>query len=182
MKNFQYNPEIHDRQSIRLKGYDYSSPGFYFITICINDGQRYFGNAKNEKMYLSPIGEIAQKCWLGIPEHYPNVILDEFIVMPNHLHGIIEINTGAQNNVGVQNLEPVLLVPEDVSPLQNKYQHIIPKSLGSIIRGYKIGITKWCRQNGHEYFKWHRDFYDHVIRGKDDIGNIRQYIINNPLK
>ena len=118
-------------------------------------------------MYMSPIGKIAQKCWLGIPEHYPNVILNEFVIMPNHLHGIIEINAGVQNF-------------EHIS-LQNEYQHIIPKSLGSIIRGYKIGVTKWCRQNGHEYFKWHRNFYDHVIRGKDDIGNIRQYIINNSV-
>jgi len=174
MEKFKYNPEIHHRQSIRLKGYDYSSPGFYFVTICIDDGQYQFGNVVNKKMYLSSIGEIVQKCWLEIPKHYPNIVLNEFVVMPNHVHGIIEIIV--QRSVRAQNLEPV----HDLLPSQNEFQHIIPKSLGSIIRGFKIGVTKWCRKNNHEYFKWHRDFYDHIIRENDDIDDIRQYIKNNP--
>ncbi|GAB5047449.1 hypothetical protein TdN_18410 [Thermodesulfovibrio sp. TK110] len=91
-------------------------------------------------MVLNDTGQIAQKCWLEIPDHYPNMILDEFVIMPNHIHGIIFINN-KKTNVGVQNFEP----------LQNRYQKIIPKSIGSIIRGFKIGVTKLFRQNTDLY-------------------------------
>ncbi len=176
MKNNKYNSEIHNRRSIRLKGYDYSKPGFYFVTICIDDGNCYFGNVIDKKMQLSQIGEITKKCWLNIPKHYPNVNLDEYVIMPNHLHGIIEVVAGTKNVVGAQNLVPLQACPMS----QNKFGKIVPKSLGCIIRGFKIGVTKWCRKNNHEYFKWQRNFYDHIIRDKYDLIRIKKYIINNP--
>ncbi len=94
----KFNPEKHHRRSIRLKGYDYSQPGAYFITICTKNRKCLFGNIINGKMILNDAGHIAQNCWLEIPNHYSNVILDEFVIMPNHIHGIIIINVGANNN------------------------------------------------------------------------------------
>jgi REP element-mobilizing transposase RayT len=119
-------------------------------------------------MILNEYGKIVQRCWLEIPQHFPNVRLDEFIIMPNHIHGIIVIN----NDVGVQNFEP----------LQNKYQKIIPRSIGSIVRGFKIGVTKWFRENTNIYTVWQRNYYEHIIRNEKELNEIRKYIINNPLK
>jgi REP element-mobilizing transposase RayT len=86
-----FNPAIHHRKSIRLKGYDYAQEGLYFITICCQDKAQLFGEIMNGEMILNECGEIANKCWMEIPEHFPNVELHEYIIMPNHVHGIIEI-------------------------------------------------------------------------------------------
>ncbi len=83
-----------DRKLNRLKGYDYSRNGWYFVTFCIKDGIGYFGEIKNGEMVLNEFGGIAQKCWLNISNHFPDVILDKFIIMPNHIHGIVVIDKG----------------------------------------------------------------------------------------
>jgi putative transposase len=204
-----YNPKIHHRRSIRLKNYNYFQNGYYFATICAKNKIEHFGKIINGKMELSEIGKIANQCWLEIPKHFPNATLDEFVVMPNHIHGIIIIETssvGAQNvgaqdfvplrqrvqnfasmqqsqNVGVQDFEPPQQRVQDFKPLrcENKFQHIISRSLGSIIRGFKIGVTKLCVQNNYE-FQWQKSFYDHVIRDEKSLEKIREYIANNPLK
>ena len=114
--------------------------------------------------------------------------------MPNHLHGILIIET----SVGVQNLEPQQqqtqnlepqqqraqnFVPQQRNkPQQNKFQHIIPRSLGSIIRGFKIGVTKWCRNNNHNEFQWQKNYYDRIICNEKELDKIRKYIFENPLK
>ncbi len=181
----KYNPEKHHRHSIRLKYYDYSQPGAYFITICTHNRVCLLGKIKNGQMILNKFGMIAKQCWLDIPSHYPNVKLDEFVIMPNHIHGIIVIkNVGVQNIepnkniVGVQNIEP----QHNIEPLQNKYQKIIPCSIGSIVRGYKIGVTKWFLQNTNIVNVWQRNYYEHIIRNEREFNKIREYIINNPLK
>ncbi len=189
-----YNPNIHNRQSIRLKGYDYSKPGYYFVTFNIKKRLPLFGKIirKNNKakMQHTELGKAAIKFWLEIPEHYPNVILDEFIIMPDHIHGIIQISErqGAQNiekgraqNIEAgraQNIEQGRV--QNIEPKQNKYQKIIPGSLGAIIRGYKIGVTKWAKQNGYENFIWQRNFHEKIIHNERALNNIRQYIKNNP--
>lgn len=85
-----YNPEIHQRQSIRLKAYDYSQPGWYFLTLCTHDRRPIFGHVAGGKMILNNGGQVAHQCWLEIPDHFPQSVLDEFVVMPDHVHGIIE--------------------------------------------------------------------------------------------
>ncbi len=175
-----YNPNIHHRKSIRLKGYDYSKAGLYFITICVQDRKCLFGKIVGienfqPKIVLNDAGKIADECWLGIPEHFPNVVLHEHIVMPNHVHGIVELSQKNINDVRVQNVQPV----------QNEFQKIIPHSIGSIIRGYKIGVTKWFRNNtvGAENFLpvlWQRNYYEHIIRDEKSYQRISEYIINNP--
>ena len=161
------NPDKHQRRSIRLRDYDYSQAGAYFITICTHKKEYAFGDIRDGKIELTAIGKIASKYWIEIPEHFDAVELDEFVVMPNHIHGIVIIN-----HVGVQNFEP----------LRHKYQHVIPKSIGSIIRAYKSMVSHWCKANGHDHFRWQRNFYEHVIRNEDDLDEIREYIVNNPLK
>lgn len=178
----KYNPNIHHRKSIRLKGYDYSQAGLYFITICVQDRKCRFGEIAGvenfqPEMVLNDAGNIADKCWLEIPKHFPNAVLHEYIVMPNHVHGIVElIQTGSPNEsvapVGVQNFEPL--------PTRNEFRKIIPHSIGSIIRGYKIGVTKWFRNNTDIENVWQRNYYEHIIRDEKSYQRISEYIINNP--
>lgn len=169
----KYNPEQHHRRSIRLKGYDYSQEGAYFITICTYNRECLLADVHNGIVRLSRIGEIARQFWLEIPDHFDNIELDEFIIMPNHLHGILNIVSVGNETVGVQHVESLRF---------HQYQKIIPKSIGSIIRSYKASVTRWCRQNGHEYFRWQRNYFEHVIRNEKSLHQIRQYIINNPLQ
>ena len=196
----KYNPQIHHRKSIRLKGYDYSREGLYFITICCHNRDCLFGEIienndlinPTQQMILNDAGKIAIECWLQIPEHFPNVILHEHIIMPNHIHGIIELNGsldfGVQNvmvqNVGVQNFEPLPPTPPPQPPSrqQNAFQKIIPRSIGSIIRGYKIGVTKWFRKNTDLQTVWQRNYYEHIIRNEQSYQTIAEYIITNPEK
>ena len=183
----KYNPDIHHRKSIRLKGYDYSQAGLYFITICCQDRIWRFGEIvavenSQAKMILNGAGIIANECWLEIPEHFPNAKLHEHIVMPNHVHGIIELSVGVQNiepsssskDLRAQNIEPL--------PQRNKFQKIIPGSIGSIIRGYKIGVTLGVKNIFPGEKLWQRNFYEHIIRNEKAYQTISNYIVNNPAK
>jgi REP element-mobilizing transposase RayT len=158
-------------------------------------------------LQLSPIGEIAKKYWMEIPMHYPNTVIDEFIIMPEHIHGILVIcdnNDGenivvtrhgpinkdvvCQNTVRVRHGEPLQKtsaqtnrVPNHGNPLQrNQYQQIIPKSLGIIINQFKSTVKRWCNENGFSQFKWQRNFFEHIIRDENALYKIRSYIRNNP--
>jgi len=166
---------MHQRRAVRLRGYNYSHAGAYFVTICTKNRECLFGRIVDEEMRLTMGGRIADKCWRNIPSHYPHVILDEFVIMPNHVHGVIF--TGDED-VGVQNLEPLQMD----GPRENKFQQIIPKSIGATVRGFKIGVTKWCRQNTDIHTVWQRNYFDRIIRDKDKLNRIREYIIYNPAK
>jgi REP element-mobilizing transposase RayT len=172
-----YNPDIHHRKSIRLKGYDYSQPGLYFITICVQDRKHLFGKIENKEMILNEAGKIAEACWQEIPEHFPNVKLHEYIIMPNHVHGIVEI-------VGAENFLPQYSQTDTVSPVGA--ENILPQhSIGSIVKGFKIGVTKWFRNNKVGAIKilssiWQRNYYEHIIRNEQSFEHITAYIINNP--
>jgi len=166
----KYDLVKHNRQSYRLKGYDYSSSGNYFVTVMVMDRECLFGKIRNGDVELSEIGKIADQCWQEIPEHFPNVKLDEYIIMPNHVHGIIEIINNGGNLQRSGNAE-------FKSP---------SKTIGSIIRGFKIGVTKWCRNemaDGFPSFRqiWQRNYHDHIIRNDHELNRIRQYIVDNPL-
>jgi REP element-mobilizing transposase RayT len=182
----QYNPNIHHRRSIRLKGYDYSQEGLYFITICCQDRVWLFGEVVDKVMILNDAGKIANACWLEIPNHFPNAILHEHIVMPNHIHGIIELGkdvndggVGVEGVEGVENLQPQ---PQPQPQRRNEFQKIIPRSIGSIVKGVKIGVTKWFRQNTSVKTVWQRDYYDIIIRNDQAYQRISDYIVDNPAK
>lgn len=165
------------RKSIRLPNYDYSQGGCYFITICTKDKICYFGDISKGEIKLSEIGEIAYENWENTPAHYPNVNLDEFIVMPNHIHGLLWLMND-ETSVGAQNLEPV----QKVKNKKHGFQKIIPKSVGSIIRAYKASVTQWCNNNSFAQFKWQRNYHERIIRNERELKAVREYIINNPSK
>ncbi len=175
----KYNPQKHHRRSIRLKGYDYSQAGLYFITICCQNKECLFGQIVNNEMILNNAGKYADKCWLEIPQHLPNAILHEHIIMPNHVHGIIELS-----DVGAENFLPL---QQSNEPKQNDFQKMIPRSIGSIVKGFKIGVTKWMRSVRMEDFPpqrpvWQRNYYEHIIRNEQSYQVISEYIINNPAQ
>lgn len=152
--------------STRAKWWDYGHNAAYFITICTQDKNHYFGQINKGIIGLSDIGNLAWKCWYLIPEYFPFVKLGEFIVMPNHIHGIIIID------------KPIEIgsTPEFS---QNKFG---PQSmnLASIIRGYKSGVTKMARRT-HPDFSWQSRYYDHIIKTEKSYNNIQNYIENNPI-
>jgi len=160
-------------ESLRLKNYDYSQPGEYFITICTKNRKCLFGEIENGEMVLNNAGKIAEQCWIDIPFHFPNVSLDAFVIMPNHVHGIIIINKKSVI-VGTNDNSSLRL------PVNNKFRSP-SKTVGSIVRGFKIGVTKWFRQNTNVYDVWQSNYYEHIIRGNKELNRIRKYIINNPL-
>ncbi len=167
---------MYDRRSIRLRDFDYSAEGAYFVTICTYERIRVLGDVVDGEIALTSIGEIAHKFWLEIPDHFPNVCLDEWVVMPNHVHGIIIIHGGLdERNVGVQNFEPL-------QTSRHQFQHILPRSVGSIVRAYKSAVTRWCRTNGFNSPVWQRNYYEHVVRDEDSLNKIREYILTNPLR
>ena len=156
--------------SIRLKNWDYRSSAYYFVTISTKNRVCFFGDVINGEMKLSSIGKVASQYWREIPNHFPCVQLDAYVVMPNHVHGIIIIgNVETQDFASLQKQrEPNKFGPQS-------------KNLASIIRGYKIGVKKWSTMNGIT-FAWQYRFYEHIIRNENDLYDIREYIANNPVK
>ncbi len=168
------------RKSIRFKNYNYAANGYYFVTICTHKKQCFFGNVIKSKMQLSPIGKIAQQYWAEIPKHSEHPYLDEYVIMPNHVHGIIIIDN--PNN-------PRRYIPWNISTvdewdLSQTMSKLSPKSgsLSVIIRSYKSSVTRWCRKNGDDIFRWQSRFYEHIIRNDGSLDRIRAYILNNPGK
>jgi putative transposase len=164
-----FNARRHHRKSIRRKEWDYSDPGAYFVTLCVQGRGCLFGEIIDNKMVMTDAGLYAYNCWMEIPAHFPAVRLDEFIIMPNHIHGILilrDISVGANNH----------------SPLQNHTKTSgTSKTIGSIIRGFKIGVTKWFRGVVPDGVVWQRNYYDHIGRDEKELFRIRHYIRNNPL-
>ena len=155
--------EQHRRKSIRLKEYDYSSAGWYFVTICVQKRECVLGHVSKGDAVLSQIGRTVRECWEWLPQQYPYVDLDECVIMPNHLHGIIIINDNRRKGGS-------RTAPTEV------------KSLGGLIGAFKTVSTKRVRQEYGSYAGplWQRSYYEHVIRNDADLIRIRQYIINNP--
>lgn len=162
-----YNPDIHHRQAIRLKNYDYSQAGAYFITICTKQKQCIFGDIKNRKIRLNALGSIADKYWQEIPQHFANVALDVYTIMPNHLHGILWIMESSEN-----------------SNKTRKFGDIGIESISSVIRSYKAIVTKQinkiCNTKGLSVV-WQSRYYEQIIRDENALLTIRNYINNNPL-
>jgi REP element-mobilizing transposase RayT len=180
-----YNPNIHHRRSIRLKGYDYSQAGLYFITICTKDRECFFGKIVGVENFqpviiLNDGGKFTNECWMEIPKHFPNVVLHEHIVMPNHVHGIVELSDAT--NVGAENFLPLHGRVQNFEPQQNSFQRMIPRSVGSIVKGFKIGVTKWFHANTDIETLWQRNYHEHIIRNEKSYQTISEYIINNPAK
>jgi putative transposase len=158
---------IHHRRSIRLPNFDYSQAGAYFVTICTKNRKCLFGEILNREMKLNDDGIFVSSCWVDIPKHFPHAKLDAYVIMPNHIHGIIVLD---DNAVGANNYSPLPHRPKGTA-----------KTIGSIIRGFKIGATKGLQQKLPDIKLWQRNYFEHVIRNDNDLNQIRQYVIDNPL-
>ena len=165
--------------SNRLKEWDYSSAGLYYVTICAKDKRPYFGLILEGEVQLSDIGEIAFNCWMEIPEHFSNVEIDEFVVMSNHVHGIVVIEEPRWKSEVVETLHATSLRTNDQSMSKISPK---PHTLSTIIRSYKSAVTRQVRLMGEHDFAWQSRFYDHIIRNDEDLGRIRKYIQDNPIK
>jgi REP element-mobilizing transposase RayT len=205
MRNTKYNPNIHNRRSIRKKGYDYSQAGWYYVTICTYKKEYLFGEIVNERMALSTCGEIVKETLLDIPDRYKNVSLDEWVIMPNHLHIILVIR---RKHVGV----PLAGTPtseagtltSETGTLTNKVgiptndigigARPIPTSkktnnkltLGMIVGAFKsLCVHNWLSYINYNNLKkrcllWQSNFYEHIIRDEQYYLRIKEYITNNP--
>jgi REP element-mobilizing transposase RayT len=170
---------LHDRKHIRLRDFDYASDGWYFVTICTQNREFYFGEIANQQMVLTGIGEIARQLWTEIPVHFPGTELGEFVVMPNHVHGIIGIHHRRDVACNI----PTCNIPTtDDIPTKNEYMASIspkPGTLSAMIRSYKSAVTKRCHDNHISNFGWQSRFHDHIIRDQDEFDRIERYIMEN---
>ena len=158
------------RSSLRLSSHDYSSAGFYFVTIITRGRENFLGEIINHKMILSDIGKIIYEQWLNLPEHFSDIELDEFIIMPNHIHGIIVKKYLSREEINSMNFKN--------QSLENTKQH-----LSKIIRFYKSSCTRIINSTQNKiYFGWHKNYYDEVIRDNYSLNNIRKYIQLNPSR
>ncbi|NQU99739.1 MAG: transposase [Parcubacteria group bacterium] len=173
-------------ESTRLPNYNYSSDGAYFVTICTKNKQHFFGEIMNGKLSNTKQTEIAKKCWFDLPNHYSNCVLDKFIIMPNHVHGVIFIDNGVGgiDTSGVETgLKPVST--NNVNHIKHNQinnQYTKHYSLSEIIRGFKTFTARRINemQNASGQPFWQPRFYEHIIRNDRTLNKIRQYIIDNP--
>ncbi len=176
MEKFRNNK---NRKSQRLANYDYSQNGMYFISICTKNRQELFGEIKDGTMVLNRSGEIVKNNLINISEYQENIFLDVFIVMPNHIHAIIEINYATLgvvgNNMGaVGNIVGAVHEP----PLQARRQMLMPKIIGKFKMLSAKEINILLNNSGNPM--WQRNYYDHIIRNDEALSKIREYIITNP--
>lgn len=179
----KYNPEIHHRRSIRLKGYDYTQPGAYFVTFCAHQRMHLFGEVENGEMHLNDRGKIARDEWLKTAELRPYVKLyeDEFVIMPNHGHGIIWIEdetVGVAPLVGARRRR----APTDNTDKIEKFGKPVKGSIPTIVRAYKSAVTYAVNklENQRGAVLWQKNYYEHIIRNERELNNIARYIRNNP--
>ncbi|OGB68901.1 MAG: hypothetical protein A2Y94_04085 [Caldithrix sp. RBG_13_44_9] len=199
----RHDPDKHHRRSIRLTGHDYSQAGVYYVTICVQDRVCLFGKINNGELKLNDAGNMVNNWWNKLPQKFTNVELDDYIIMPNHVHGIIIVGADPvcpkdQNiiNYSKINMSEGQTDPGDKqmdSGDQQKGEHVgsplrKPVPLSRIIQWYKTMTTneyiRNVKQNGWFPFKkhlWQRNYYEHIIRDENDLKRIRKYIIENPL-
>ncbi len=206
----QFNPAIHHRRSIRLKGYDYSGTGLYFITACVQHRACLFGNIVDGEMFLNDAGTMIGTEWQVLPARFPHIALHEYVVMPNHFHAILEIvAVGAtlvvaqNNNVVTQNNNNNVVVPHgndnktndgmarnnDGNSQTGQPRDMCTKTVGDIMDAFKsittVAYIRGVKQLVWQPFRgklWQRDYWEHIIRNEQSYKTISDYIVNNPVK
>lgn len=181
----QYNPNIHQRRSLRLKGYDYSQAGAYFITICAQARECLFGEIIESEMRVNNAGRMVRQWWSESAMKFNNIELDESVIMPNHFHGIINIVGAtlcgrAEHKTG----QDTKGQPHNIGQ-----PHRVAPTLGNIVEWFKTMTTneyiRNVRQNNWPQFSgklWQRNYYEHIIRNEDELNRTREYIANNPAR
>ncbi|RYG64716.1 transposase [bacterium] len=170
MNVLQFSVMWSERRSVRIQEYDYRQNGAYAITICVRERRCAFARITAGVVHLHPFGQLALERWLAIPAHHPNVKLDEFVIMPNHMHGILWIENEAPPNI-----EQEVELRQFGKPLSGSVSTVIGSYKGSVSR--EIGKIRGIRTKA-----WQRGFHDHIIRSDADLLHQRQYIQQNPAK
>lgn len=191
----KFNSQVHHRRSIRLKGYDYTQPGGYFITMVAFQREHLFGEIENEEIKLTKFGLAAKQQWQKLPKRFPNIELGVFVIMPNHVHGIIQIleRTGTASNSENHGDDSSRRAPtantstsrgDDSSRRASAegFKKPIPDSIPTIIRSYKSAVSYRVNlMRGSDGVPvWQRNYYEHVIRNHEDWDRIHRYIEANP--
>jgi putative transposase len=178
-------------ETTRLDGWDYGNPSWYFVTINTRCHVKYFGNIKDGKMYLNQFGIVVEKYWKDIPQHFENIELDCYSIMPNHIHGIIIITNNIKStgcfNVGrdvacnVSTDEKIVTMGQTTNEKNIVMSNISPKNgtLSTVIRSFKSAVTNYANKNNIPNFEWQERFYDIIIRNEKELYNIRKYIAEN---
>lgn len=169
--------------SARASWWDYSWAGAYFITICTQNRFHYFGEIIDQKMVLSPVGVLADVFWHEIPKHAPNVELGSFVIMPNHMHGILIINPPKLSDISKSGGDVGIGVDGGVEPNigTKRFQNPGKNTVSSIVGSYKSAVTRHANRLGFE-FGWQSRFHDHIIRNYAEYQRINDYIETNPIK
>lgn len=175
----RYNPDIHHRRSIRFKEYDYSKRGAYLVTICTHQRIARFGEIVDGILNVNERGAIVQEIWNTLPNRFPGIDIDAFIVMPNHVHGILirseEIELPSEVSTSLQARGQTRGTLRDYRVDPHRRQ-----TLSEIVRTFKGASTYTIRKSGMSEFAWQRDFHEHIIRNQQQLDYIRSYIVNNP--
>jgi putative transposase len=182
--NMTFNPDIHHRRSIRLRDYDYSRTGAYFVTICTSNRECLFGNIHDNKIDLNDAGRMIEEWWEKLPDKFPTIDKDASVIMPNHFHGIVAIVGAAPCGRPTSGR---------TSPVSNQIPQGHPQggptALGNILDWFKTMTTN-AYIRGVEQYRWQpfpgklwqRNYYEHIIRDENDLNSIREYIITNPAR
>lgn len=167
-----FDQQRYRRRSIRLPGFDYAQAGTYFVTLCAAGRECLFGDVVDGHVTLTPLGEVVTACWEAIPVHAPAVDLDAYVVMPNHLHGLVVITADGANERGIANHRP----------RTERFGQPVPGSLPTILRSFKAAVTSQVnvlrRTPGAPV--WQRNYYEHIVRDDRSRERIRSYIAANP--
>jgi REP element-mobilizing transposase RayT len=186
-----YDPDKHARRSIRLRDYDYAQPGAYFVTLCIQNRECLLGEVVEGIMHVNDVGQIIQSVWDELPRHYPGVDIDAFVVMPNHVHGIIVLTAvGAAPRGRLDSKSAVGATPRGRPNEPGQPQGVAPTmSLMDVVHRFKSLTTAQYRhgtiRKGWRPFLgrlWQRNYYEHIIRNEEELHCIRQYIADNPMR
>jgi putative transposase len=184
-------PIVFRRRSIRLKDYDYSSPGAYFVTIVTHGYQCIFGMIVENQMHLNNLGQIVQKCWVELPDHFSDTEVNPFVVMPNHIHGIITIyendrvdptaftRRGTIYRAPTTNDHPP--TRDDRAQKTEKFGQPVVGSIPTLIRIYKAAVSRLARKELKMVNVWQRNYYEHIIRNQSELESIANYILSNPV-
>lgn len=180
----KFDPQKHHRKSIRLQGYDYTQAGAYFVTIVTHQRDCLFGEIQNSEVALSNFGKIADECWRAIPEHFPTVELGAYVIMPNHVHGVIMIHEDeSASHLGMTDDDrrgAAMLRPYyDDNPHKI---NVKPGSLGAIVRSYKSAVSYRINKEYNTSGIWQRNYYERIIRNADEANRIHLYIEANPAQ
>jgi REP element-mobilizing transposase RayT len=181
----RFDRDKHHRRSVRLKGHDYAQPGAYFVTICTRDRECLFGHVVNGEMRLNDAAEIVREQWLRTEQMRPNVELDAFVIMPNHVHGIIVIHESCRGEASVVEIHGSNTPSKsDASPLRQRPNGTQPGSLSAIVQNFKSISTRKMNaaRDAPGMPVWQRGYYEHVVRNEAELMAIGEYIEGNPAR